>query len=109
MRADTIMPPAYVEAFRDGALDDALDGANDSDIAAWLRANANTEHHPVGTCRMGSDALAVTDAEGRVHDVECLRIVDGSIFPQIPTANIQAPIMMAAERIADLMCRSRSA
>jgi choline dehydrogenase len=49
---------------------------------------------------MGVDAMAVTDGEGRVHGLEGLRIVDGSIMPRIPTANIQAPIMMVAEKIA---------
>ncbi len=94
------------DAFRDASLDTALDGASDSDIALWLRANANTEHHPVGTCRMGSDPLAVTDNAGLVHETEGLRVVDGSILPNIPTANVQAPIMMVAERIADLMTRT---
>ncbi len=96
------------DEFRDEALDSALDGANDGDIESWLRANANTEHHPVGTCRMGSDPFAVTDAHGRVHDIEGLRVIDGSTLPSIPTANIQAPIMMLAERIADLMRKGPS-
>ncbi len=89
------------DAFRDASLDLELDGASDAEIARWLRANANTEHHPVGTCRMGNDPLAVTDAGGLVHGTSGLRVVDGSILPRVPTANIQAPIMMVAEKIAD--------
>ena len=50
---------------------------------------------------MGSDDLAVTDSSGRVHGIENLRIVDGSILPRVPSANINAPIIMAAEKIAD--------
>jgi choline dehydrogenase len=88
------------DPFRSASLDPDLDGASDADIARWLRNAANTEHHPAGTCRMGVDAMAVTDGEGRVHGLEGLRIVDGSIMPRIPTANIQAPIMMVAEKIA---------
>jgi choline dehydrogenase len=74
----------------------------------WLRNNANTEHHPAGTCRMGTDAMAVTDGEGCVHGIENLRIVDGSLMPRVPTANIQAPIMMVAEKIAAAMTRKIS-
>lgn len=89
------------DEFRSASLDPDLDGASDADIARWLRKAANTEHHPVGTCRMGTDAMAVTDDQGRVHGIESLRVVDGSILPLVPTANIQAPIMMVAEKIAD--------
>ncbi|MEM7445233.1 MAG: choline dehydrogenase [Pseudomonadota bacterium] len=91
------------DEFRDATLDSDLEDASDDQMFEWLRANANTEHHPVGTCRMGTDEMAVTDALGKVHGVDGLRIVDGSIIPRIPTANIQAPIMMVAERIADLI------
>lgn len=74
---------------------------SDSDIAVWLKSVANTEHHPTSTCRMGSDELAVTDAVGRVHGIERLRIVDGSVLPRVPSANINAPIIMVAEKMAD--------
>jgi choline dehydrogenase len=91
------------DPFRSASLDPDLDGATDTDIARWLRNAANTEHHPAGTCRMGADAMAVTNGEGLVHGLDGLRIVDGSILPRIPTANIQAPIMMVAEKIAARM------
>ena len=91
--------------FRSASLDPDLDRASDADITGWLRNNANTEHHPAGTCRMGADAMAVTDGEGRVHGIESLRVIDGSIMPRVPTANIQAPIMMVAEKIVDGMAR----
>lgn len=89
------------DEFRSSSLDPDLDGASDADVVRWLRNVANTEHHPVGTCRMGADELAVTDDVGRVRGLDGLRIVDGSILPRVPTANIQAPIMMVAEKIAD--------
>lgn len=79
---------------------------SDSDIAAWLRTVANTEHHPTSTCRMGTDENAVTDHLGRVHQVNKLRVVDGSILPKVPSANINAPIIMVAEKIAASMSRS---
>jgi choline dehydrogenase len=91
------------DEFRSASLDPDLDGASDADIARWLRNAANTEHHPAGTCRMGTGTMAVTDEQGRVHGLEGLRVIDGSIMPRVPTANIQAPIMMVAEKIADGM------
>lgn len=75
-------------------------GASDSELESWLRHVANTEHHPCGTCRMGTDALAVTDASGRVNGVEKLRVVDSSILPRVPSANINAPTIMVAEKIS---------
>ena len=54
---------------------------------------------------MGSDEMAVTDNQGRVHGLSKLRIVDGSILPRVPTANINAPIIMVAEKIASEMIR----
>lgn len=91
------------DAFRSEALDPAPDAASDADLTAWLRQSANTEHHPAGTCRMGADPFAVTDGQGRVHGLERLRVVDGSILPLVPTANINAPIFMLAEKIAAAM------
>jgi choline dehydrogenase len=88
-----------------GQLDDVRRSSTNDEIEAFIRNVANTEHHPVGTCRMGKDADAVTDAAGKVHGLDKLRIVDGSILPKIPSANVNAPIIMAAEKIADLIVR----
>jgi choline dehydrogenase len=90
--------------FRGAAVETPDIKATDVEIAAWLRTVANTEHHPTSTCRMGSDDLAVTDDQGQLHGVDRLRIVDGSILPRVPSANINAPIIMVAEKIAALIC-----
>jgi 4-pyridoxate dehydrogenase len=82
------------------------DGAvGDADLDAHIRANSITVHHPLGTCKMGlaSDRMAVVDAELRVFGVEGLRVVDGSAMPDLVGANINAPIIMIAERAADLI------
>jgi len=97
--------PAWA-AYRSGAVETPTLKASDAELAAWLREVANTEHHPTSTCRMGSDDFAVTDSEGHVHGVQRLRIVDGSILPKVPTANINAPIIMVAEKIAAGMIHS---
>ncbi|MDB5846268.1 MAG: choline dehydrogenase [Rhodoferax sp.] len=86
--------------YRLDAVETPEPGATDTELAQWLRTVANTEHHPSGTCRMGTDAMAVTDQSGRVHGVQHLRVIDCSILPRVPSANINAPTIMVAEKIA---------
>ncbi|MEP7061603.1 MAG: choline dehydrogenase [Betaproteobacteria bacterium] len=76
---------------------------DDAALDAFIRKTAITVHHPAGTCRMGpaSDPLAVTDDEGRVSGVQRLRIVDASLMPDLTSGNINAPVIMIAEKIAD--------
>jgi choline dehydrogenase len=74
---------------------------SDDEIRKWLRAVANTNYHPCCTCRMGTGDDAVVDGEGRVHGIDGLRVVDGSIMPDIVSGNPNAPIIMMAEKIAD--------
>ncbi|MEZ5783228.1 MAG: GMC family oxidoreductase N-terminal domain-containing protein [Rhizobiaceae bacterium] len=78
---------------------------SDQEIEAYMRDMVTLSFHPSGTCRMGpdGDAMNVVDDECRVHGVEGLRVVDASIFPEPLGGNINAPIIMAAERIADRM------
>lgn len=102
---EMVAQPAWAR-HRGAAVDTPGLEASDAEIAAWLRTVANTEHHPTSTCRMGSDDLAVTDSQGRVHALERLRIVDGSILPRVPSANINAPIIMVAEKIAAAIARA---
>ena len=75
----------------------------DEDLAEYVRANCQTLFHPVGTCRMGVDDLAVVDTELRVHGVEGLRVVDASVMPTVPRGNTNAPTIMVAEKAADLI------
>ncbi|HZP65268.1 MAG TPA: choline dehydrogenase [Rudaea sp.] len=88
-RGDEIFPGAAIKS--------------DAEIADFIRRKAETIYHPVGTCRMGSDARAVVDPELRVHGVAGLRVVDASIMPCLPGGNTNAPTIMIAERAADFM------
>jgi len=74
-----------------------------ADIDAYVRANANSAYHPCGSCRIGSDAMAVVDPALRVHGIERLRVADASVMPAITNGNINAPCMMIGERAADLL------
>ena len=76
---------------------------SDEAIDAHIRATAVTAHHPAGTCRMGTDAMAVVDPELRVRGTEGLRVVDASVFPDLVGGNINAAVVMIAEKAADLI------
>ncbi|MBI3525602.1 MAG: choline dehydrogenase [Betaproteobacteria bacterium] len=80
----------------------------DAEWEAHIRSRADTIYHPVGTCKMGVDELAVVDPALRVRGVEGLRVIDASIFPTLMGGNTNAPTMMVAEKAAD-MIRARSA
>jgi choline dehydrogenase-like flavoprotein len=93
-------------AFARFAAHEVLPGPNvetDADLMAYLRRAAGTAHHPVGTCRMGVDEAAVVDPELRVRGISALRVVDASVFPSIVGGNTNAPVVMVAERAADLI------
>jgi choline dehydrogenase len=81
-----------------GVTDDEMD---DSGLERWIRSVAGTGYHPVGTCRMGSDDMAVTDSDGRVRGVEGLRVVDSSLMPRLVTGNTNAATIMIGEKLAD--------
>ena len=75
------------------------DGDSDEDLMAFIRRVAQTVYHPTSTCSMGS----VVDSELRVYGVEGLRVVDASVMPEITRGNTNAPVIMIAERAADLI------
>lgn len=76
---------------------------SDANLDEYLVEHLESAYHPCGTCKMGaaSDATAVVDGGGRVHGVDSLRVVDASIFPTLPNGNLNAPTIMAAEKMAD--------
>ncbi len=88
-----------------GSIDPARAATSDEEIEEFVRSRAETIYHPVGTCRMGPDEMAVVDPWLRVRGVEGLRVVDVSVMPSLIRGHTQAPAVMIGERAADLMRR----
>jgi choline dehydrogenase len=80
---------------------------SDEDLIGYIRAEAYTVHHPVSTCRMGNDSMAVVDPQLRVNGVDGLRVADASVFPSIIGGNTNAAVVMIAEKAADLILDRR--
>ncbi len=80
-----------------------IDGESDKDIRDFIRQSAETIYHPVGTCKMGNDPMAVVDEQLRVHGVPGLRVVDASIMPLLIGGNTNAPTVMIAEKASDMI------
>ena len=76
---------------------------SDSELDAYIRAGAESAFHLCGSCKMGSDDMAVVDAECRVRGLDGLRVVDASIIPSMVSGNLNAPVMMIGEKAADMI------
>jgi choline dehydrogenase len=88
------------------ATDEIAPGVNlqaDDELLDWVRHNAETTYHPVGTCKMGSDPMAVVDDQLRVHGMQGLRVADASIMPTLTSGNTNAPSIMIGEKASRMM------
>jgi choline dehydrogenase len=79
------------------------DISTDHDFAQFARTNGTNVFHPVGTCKMGTDPMAVVDPRLRVHGVAGLRVIDASVMPGVTTGNTNAPTIMIGEKGAAMI------
>jgi len=89
------------DRFRDDEIAPGQAVQSDTEIDAYIRAHAEGDYHSVGTCKMGSDAMAVVDSRLKVHGMEGLRVVDASVMPTLVGGNTNMPVIMVAERASD--------
>ena len=92
--------PYVAEEYRPGVA-----ARTDDELLEFARNFGATIFHPSGTCKMGSDAMAVVDAQLRVRGVENLRVIDCSIMPTLVSGNTHAPVVMIAEKASELILR----
>ena len=95
--------PAFAP-FNGGEISPGPQVSTDEQVLDWVRKDGETAYHPSCTCKMGTDAMSVVDpATMRVHGMAGLRVVDASVMPYVTNGNIYAPVMMVAEKAADLI------
>lgn len=105
-RRSTVQAP--MDDFRGEEIDPGISVDSDDELDAWIRETAETAHHPCCTCAMGSSKMAVLDNEMKVRGTEALRVVDGAALPDLPSGNTNAPILMMAEKAADIILGRKS-
>ena len=103
-----IVRQAPFDPYRGPVISPGDEVQDEAALDAWVRDNVNTIFHPVGTCKMGHDALAVVDDRLRVRGIDALRVIDASVMPRITSGNTNAPTTMIAEKGAEFILRGRN-
>jgi choline dehydrogenase len=106
--ARAVLAARAFDAYRGAEIFPGEAQQSDEQIVQFIRRKAESIYHPVGSCKMGSDPMAVVDATLSVHGIESLRVADASIMPTLIGGNTNAPTVVIAEKAADLILQSRS-
>jgi choline dehydrogenase len=102
--ARKILNQPAMDEFNGGEISPGPSVETDAEILDWVARDGETALHPSCTCKMGSDEMSVVDpASLRVYGVDGLRVVDASVMPYVTNGNLYAPVMMVAEKAADLI------
>ena len=101
--ARKILAAPSFDDYRGAEINPGADAQEDDEILARCKQKLGLVYHPVGTCKMGHDEMAVVDDTLKVHGLEALRVVDASIMPTLISGNTNAPTMVIAEKAADLI------
>jgi choline dehydrogenase len=98
-----VMENAAMDKYRAFEMNPGPKVQTDAEWLEFARSNGQTTYHVMGTCKMGSDPMAVVDDQLRVHGITGLRVVDASIMPTMTSGNTNAPVIMIAEKGADMI------
>jgi choline dehydrogenase len=102
--ARNILDQPAMKPYDDGEISPGPSVSSDQEILEWVARDAETALHPSCTCRMGTNEMSVVDPETmKVHGLEGIRVVDASVMRYVTNGNIYAPVMMVAEKAADLI------
>jgi choline dehydrogenase len=104
--ARAIMTAPAMAPFQITEVAPGADRTTDDEILDWVKKAAETTYHPVGTCKMGADPMAVVDSQLRVHGIAGLRVADASIMPTLTSGNTNAPSIMIGEKAAEMVLNS---
>jgi choline dehydrogenase len=104
--ARSIMTAPAMEPLEVSEIAPGAERTTDDEIIDWVKSAAETTYHPVGTCKMGNDDMAVVDPQLRVRGIEGLRVADASIMPTLTSGNTNAPSIMIGEKAADLVLKA---
>jgi choline dehydrogenase len=107
--AQSVMRAPAMARFQVTEMAPGADRTTDAEILDWVRQAAETTYHPVGTCKMGPDPMAVVDSRLRVHGIAGLRIADASIMPTLTSGNTNAPSIMIGEKAAAMVLEDAGA
>lgn len=91
------------DPYRGNEISPGFDAQTDEELDAFVRARAESAYHPSSTCKMGTDEMSVVDSQGRVIGTEQLRVIDASIMPSVVSGNLNAPVIMLTEKLADVI------
>ena len=101
--AREIVSQSAFDEYRGAEIKPGFDCSTDEQLNEFVRSYGESAYHPSCTCKMGTDAMSVVDDEARVHGIEGLRVIDASIMPEITNGNLNAPVIMMAEKLSDVI------